>query len=125
MLARTGHPKHTIRTEITDRFDESCQRPVPEAIIAFLDATSHVDAIGSDMLACITGGIAGAFHGELPAAIRAAAQAILPTSRALFHERQLDHPLFPPGDDPAQVHAGAERPAGVVGPAPDHAVLSR
>jgi ADP-ribosylglycohydrolase len=102
-LARTGHPKHTIRTEIVDRFgydlertlaeirptygfDESCQRTVPEAIIAFLESSSYEDAIrnavslggDSDTLACITGSIAEAYYGEVPISIRARVLAILP-----------------------------------------------
>ena len=51
-------------------FDVSCQGTVPEAIIAFLDSESFEDAVrnavslggDSDTLACITGGIAGAFY---------------------------------------------------------------
>ena len=104
-LARTGHPKHTIRREIATRFgydldrtldeirpsygfDESCQRTVPEAIIAFLESSTYEDAIrnavslggDSDTLACITGSIAEAYYGEVPAPIRASVQAILPAA---------------------------------------------
>ncbi len=104
-LARTGHPKHTIRREIAQRFgydldrtleeirptydfDESCQGTVPEAIIAFLESSSYEDAIrnavslggDSDTLACITGSIAEAYYGEVPAPIRASVQAILPAA---------------------------------------------
>jgi ADP-ribosylglycohydrolase len=102
-LARTGHPKHTIRREISRRFgydllrtlddirptytfDESCQRTVPEAIIAFLESSSYEDAIrnavslggDSDTLACIAGSIAEAYYGEVPASIRDSVEAILP-----------------------------------------------
>ncbi len=84
-LARTGHKKDLIRSEIIQRFgydldrtadnirpaysfDISCQGTVPEAIISFLDSDSYEDAIrnavslggDSDTLACITGGIAEA-----------------------------------------------------------------
>jgi ADP-ribosylglycohydrolase len=53
------------------RFDESCQGTVPEAIIAFLESDSFVDAIrnaislggDSDTLAAITGSIAEAYYG--------------------------------------------------------------
>lgn len=94
-LARKGHTKAAIREEIsrrfgydltrtvdeiriTYRFDVSCQGTVPEAIIAFLDSDSYEDAIrnaislggDSDTLACITGGIAEAFYGEVPEPIR-------------------------------------------------------
>ena len=50
---------------------ETCQETVPEAIIAFLESVSFEDALrnavslggDSDILACITGGIAEAFYG--------------------------------------------------------------
>jgi ADP-ribosylglycohydrolase len=59
-------------------FNESCQGTVPEAIVAFLDSTDFEDAIrnavslggDSDTLTCITGGIAQAFYGEVPATIQ-------------------------------------------------------
>lgn len=95
-LARTGHDKAEIRERISRRFgydldrsvddirpgytfDVSCQGSVPEAIIAFLDSVSYEDAVrnavslggDSDTLACMTGGIAEAFYGEVPDAIRA------------------------------------------------------
>ena len=52
-------------------FNESCAETVPEAIIAFLEATGFEDAIrnaislggDSDTLACITGGVAEAYYG--------------------------------------------------------------
>jgi len=61
-LARTERDKDLIRTEIASRFgydldrtvdgirpayrfDESCQRTVPEAIISFLEASSYEDAV--------------------------------------------------------------------------------
>ena len=52
------------------RFNESCQGTVPEAFIAFLESKDYEDAIrlavslggDSDTLACITGGIAEAYH---------------------------------------------------------------
>ena len=103
-LARTGRDKERIREEIgkqfkydldrtTDQirrgysFDISCQGTVPEAIIAFLDSNSYEDAIrnavslggDSDTLACITGGIAEAFYGAVPAGIRARVRECLPT----------------------------------------------
>ncbi len=60
----------------TYEFNESCQETVPEALIAFLDATDFEDAIrnavslggDSDTLTCITGGIAEAFY-SVPEAI--------------------------------------------------------
>lgn len=55
----------------TYRFNETCQRTVPEAIIAFLESTDFEDAIrnaislggDSDTLAAITGSIAEAAYG--------------------------------------------------------------
>jgi len=94
-LARTSRDKQQIRQQITDRFgydlnrsveeirprysfDVSCQGTVPEAIVAFLDSMSYEDAVrnaislggDSDTLACITGGIAEAFYGDVPDDIR-------------------------------------------------------
>lgn len=59
----------------TYTFDETCQRTVPEAIISFLESTSFEDAIrnaislggDADTLAAITGSIAEAFYGRVPA----------------------------------------------------------
>ncbi|MEW6265848.1 MAG: ADP-ribosylglycohydrolase family protein [Thermodesulfobacteriota bacterium] len=101
-LARRGQAKEKIRKEIMAQFDYdldrtvdevrpqysfdiSCQGTVPEAIIAFLDSTSYEDAIrnaislggDSDTLACITGGIAEAFYGGVPEAIRQRVRSIL------------------------------------------------
>ncbi len=95
-LARTGRGKAQIRERIgrefgddlhrsvndirpSYAFDVSSQGTVPEAIVAFLDSESYEDAVrnaislggDSDTLACITGGIAEAFYGEVPEAIRA------------------------------------------------------
>ena len=55
----------------------SCQDSVPQAIVAFLESTDFEDAIrnaisiggDSDTIACITGGIAQAFYGDVPDAI--------------------------------------------------------
>ena len=101
-LARTGHSKEAIREQISRRFDYdmnctvtdirpsygfeiSCQGTVPEAIVAFLDSTSYEDAVrnaislggDSDTLACITGGIANAFYGDVPDNIRIKVQETL------------------------------------------------
>lgn len=103
-MARTGRDKPEIRKQISQRFgynldrsiddirpgytfDISCQGTVPEAIIAFLDSTSYEDAIrnaislggDSDTLACITGGIAEAFYGEVPLNIRNKVKEVLTT----------------------------------------------
>lgn len=93
-LARTGSSKEEIRSAVASRFgydldrtveeirpdygmNESCRKTVPEAVIAFLDSTDYEDAIrlavslggDADTLACITGGIAAAFYGGVPAEI--------------------------------------------------------
>ncbi len=55
----------------TYNFDVSCQGSCPEAIIAFLESTDYESAIrlaislggDSDTIACMTGGMAGAFYG--------------------------------------------------------------
>jgi ADP-ribosylglycohydrolase len=103
-LARTEWDKDLIRSEVGSRFgydldrtvelirpgysfDESCQRTVPEAIVAFLDSVSYEDAIrnaislggDSDTLACITGGIAEAFYGPVSPEIKNKVKEILPS----------------------------------------------
>ena len=94
-MARTGKSKQEIKEYIertfeydlnrtcdeirpTYQFDESCQRTVPESIIAFLDSTDFESAIrlaislggDADTLGAITGGIAEAYYGEVPEHIR-------------------------------------------------------
>lgn len=101
-LARRGHSKSEIKEFIENRFgynlnrtldkirpdyqfDVSCQGSVPEAIIAFLESNDFEDAIrkavslggDSDTIACITGGIAQAFYGGVPASITKQVYAIL------------------------------------------------
>ena len=54
-------------------FEVSCQKSVPESIIAFLDSTDYESTLrlavslggDSDTHACIAGGIAEAFYGQL------------------------------------------------------------
>jgi len=90
-MARHGATKEEIREEIERRFnydlreridtirptyafDVSCQGSVPQSIIAFLESTSVEDAIrlavslggDADSMACIAGGIAEAFYGQVP-----------------------------------------------------------
>lgn len=101
-LARTGCSKDVIRTRIKQQFgydldrtvedirpgysfDVSCQRTVPEAIVAFLDSESYVDAVrnavslggDSDTLACIAGGMAEAFYGSVPVEIQTKVKKLL------------------------------------------------
>lgn len=93
-LARIGEHKADILEFITMRFgydftrslddirpdysfDVSCQGSVPQALQAFFESDGFEDAIrnaislggDSDTIACITGGIAEAFYGEVPDAI--------------------------------------------------------
>ncbi|SFV71013.1 ADP-ribosylation/Crystallin J1 [hydrothermal vent metagenome] len=90
-MARKGKSKNQIRERISKQFDYdlnrtvdeirpnykfqvSCQESVPESIICFLDADSYEDTIrnaislggDADTMACISGGIAEAYYGEIP-----------------------------------------------------------
>ena len=104
-LARTGKSKQEIKDYIEKRFgydlgthtdelrktygwEDSCQGTVPPAIRAFLDSNDFESAVriavslggDSDTLACITGGIAEAYYGEIPREIFNAAMDRLPES---------------------------------------------
>jgi ADP-ribosylglycohydrolase len=93
-LARTGQSKEQIKNyverafeydldttldEIRPKYDfqVSCQKSVPQAIRAFLEAVGFEDAVrkaislggDSDTLACMAGGIAQAFFGGVPQVI--------------------------------------------------------
>ena len=71
-LQRLNHRQIALREAA------ACDAVVSEAIIAFLDSTSYEDAINNaislagdrNTLACITGGIAQAFYGDVPDYIR-------------------------------------------------------
>ena len=101
-LARTGAGKEEIRAYIVREFGydlsrtcdeirpgychkESCQETVPEAITAFLEGESLEDAIrtavslggDTDTVACITGGMAEAYHG-VPEELKRACRSRLP-----------------------------------------------
>jgi ADP-ribosylglycohydrolase len=101
-LARQGESKKKIRSAIekqfgydlsrtvaslrpTYAFNESCQETVPEAIISFLESEDYEDAVrlaislggDADTLACIAGGIAGAFYGGVPSGIAIPALSLL------------------------------------------------
>lgn len=90
-LARQGASKDEIREQLTLQigydlsrsyediqptytFDVTCQGSVPESIIAFLASENYEDAIrkaiwlggDADTMACISGGIAEAYYGEIP-----------------------------------------------------------
>jgi ADP-ribosylglycohydrolase len=102
-LAHNGKTKGEIKKYIVDTFgydlnrkideirpiydfDISCQGSVPEAIIAFLESSDYENAIrlaisiggDSDTIACITGGIAEAFYGQVPNNILKKVLEILP-----------------------------------------------
>ena len=102
-LARTGASKDRIREELTSRFDYdlqrtveqirptytfevSCQRSVPEAIVAFLDSHDLESAIrlaislggDADTQASIAGAIGEAFYGVVPEVIGAGVRSRLP-----------------------------------------------
>ncbi len=93
-LARIGQGKKDIREFVERRFgydlsrrlddirpsykfDSSCQGSVPQAIIAFLESSDFEDAVrkaislggDSDTIACMAGGIAQAYYGEIPSHI--------------------------------------------------------
>jgi ADP-ribosylglycohydrolase len=94
-LARKGAGKDEIRAFITEKFlydlsrsvaeirpeyvfNESCQGTVPESLVVFLESRDFEHAMklavsiggDSDTIACIAGGIAGAFYGEIPRELR-------------------------------------------------------
>jgi ADP-ribosylglycohydrolase len=102
-MARSGASKDDIRTDLLQRFgydlrrtvdqirptyqwDVSCQRSVPEAIIAFLDSSDVEDAIrlavslggDADTQAAIAGGIAEAFYKRMPDGMVSAVRERLP-----------------------------------------------
>jgi ADP-ribosylglycohydrolase len=101
--ARTGASKAKIKAEIQKRFgydlnrtldqirptysfDVTCQGSVPESIIAFLESDNYEDAVrnavslggDADTQACIAGGIAESFYGQVPEAIKERAINYLP-----------------------------------------------
>lgn len=110
-LSRTGHEKKEIRDYITHsfgydlsrtcdeirpkyRFEVSCQRSVPEAIIAFLDSSDFEDAVrnavslggDSDTQGCIAGAAAEAFYG-VPENLKAECRSRIPADMMLVINR--------------------------------------
>ena len=104
-MARSGYSKQEIKDYLERRFgydlgthtdeirktygwEDSCQGTVPPAIRAFLDSKDFESAVriavslggDSDTLACITGGIAEAYYGEIPREIFKTAVDMLPES---------------------------------------------
>ena len=110
-LARTGRSKDEIKAFIirefgydlsrtcdeirpTYQFEVSCQKSVPEAIIAFLEGTDYEDVVrnavslggDSDTQGCIAGGIAEAFYG-IPDFIKSEVRTRLPEDMKAVCER--------------------------------------
>jgi ADP-ribosylglycohydrolase len=94
LLARQGMEKEDIRSAITERFgydlnrmvdsirpdyhfNKTCQETVPEALIAFFDASDYEDTLrkaislggDADTLACIAGSVAEAYYSGVPQSI--------------------------------------------------------
>ncbi|MGM0491240.1 MAG: ADP-ribosylglycohydrolase family protein [Planctomycetota bacterium] len=78
--SRFGYDLNRTMSDIrpTYSFDSSCQGSVPESIIAFLESRNYEEAVrnavslggDADTMACIAGGIAEAYYGGVPRAIR-------------------------------------------------------
>lgn len=74
-----GYDLHRTCDEIRPTYDweSSCQGTLPAALAAFFDSYDYESAVrlavslggDSDTIACITGGIAEAFYGEIPESI--------------------------------------------------------
>jgi ADP-ribosylglycohydrolase len=70
----------------SNRFDETCQVCVPQAVVCFLESTDFESAIrlavsiggDTDTIAAIVGGLAEAFYKEIPAGILASVRLRLP-----------------------------------------------
>jgi ADP-ribosylglycohydrolase len=102
-MARSGADKAGIRRYLSEQFgydldftldsirptyvyDVTCQGTVPPAVVAFLESQDFEHAIrlaisiggDSDTLACITGSIAAAFYPDIPRAMTAFAERLLP-----------------------------------------------
>jgi ADP-ribosylglycohydrolase len=82
-------------------FEISCQKSVPESIIAFLESTDYEDAIrksislggDSDTMACITGAIAQAYYKTIPKQVVETVYSMIPEAFKkiiiLFEEKYL------------------------------------
>lgn len=114
-LARSGATKGEIRQYVEAQFgydlsrhvdeirpgyafDESSQGTVPQALRSFLDSNDYEDAVrtavslggDSDTLACITGGVAQAFYGGVPAPIEDRVYSILDERLASITRRFME-----------------------------------
>lgn len=84
----TGYDLQFTLDEIRENyaFDATCPGSVPQAIVAFMECNDVEHAIrlaisiggDSDTLACMAGGMATAFYGEIPAEIIAFTEGLLP-----------------------------------------------
>lgn len=82
-------------------FEAACMESVPQAIVAFMDSKDYESAIrlsvslggDSDTLACITGGIAEAFYGEVPKKIAEHVMNLLPQDYQTVVKRILALPI--------------------------------
>jgi ADP-ribosylglycohydrolase len=112
-LARTGKNKPAIKSYIIRTFgydlsmsfselrkqgdsygfEPTCQKTIPPALIAFLDSADWEDSVrkaislgwDADTMACITGAIADAYYGGVPADIEERVLSLLPTDlKAVF-----------------------------------------
>ena len=116
-MARNGSSKEEIKEYIEKEFhynldrtldeirpeyhmDETCQRTVPEAIIAFLESKNFEDAVrnavslggDTDTLGAITGSIAEAFYG-IPAVLLAECRSRIEEGLMLDILDEFDHAL--------------------------------
>ena len=102
----------------TYEFDVSCQGTVPPALIAFLESTSFEDAVrkaislggDADTLACITGGVAEAYYGGLPADIESRTLAALDARLRNVVERFRERHGIAPGQHPNGADATRDIP---------------
>lgn len=103
-LARTGRTKEEIRSYVSATFgydlqrtcddirpaytfEESCQKSVPQSLIAFLDSHDYESAVrlavslggDADTMGAIAGGVAAAYYAEMPAKVTEFVRQVLPS----------------------------------------------
>ena len=92
-----------------NKFDETCQGSVPEAITCFLESTDFEDCIrlsisiggDSDTIACIAGGIAQAYYRDIPNWIITETRARLPQEFLVILDRFEERTLRDPSPRPS------------------------
>lgn len=102
-LARTGRTKEEIRSYVSATFgydlqrtcddirpaytfEESCQKSVPQSLIAFLDSHDYESAVrlavslggDADTMGAIAGGVAAAYYAEMPVKVTEFVRQVLP-----------------------------------------------